>query len=123
LCQCQSWYDGLITGSATTAKTVERQNEPTYTSKGLFGCTGTPGCTLAAFLKKSQITYGRQKALSYNSRYRAKNKISKIMATPLRKGNHRSRGLCEVVDTWRIEFLCYMNGHRTAFAAISCGQF
>jgi hypothetical protein len=78
---------------------------------------------LSIFHKKSQITYGRQKAVSYNSRYRAKNKIGKIMATPLRKGNHRSRGLCEVVDTWRIEFLCYMNGHRTAFAAISCGQF
>ncbi|KAJ7711089.1 hypothetical protein B0H14DRAFT_2645946 [Mycena olivaceomarginata] len=34
-------------------------------------------------------------AVSYNSRRRAKNKIGKIMNTPLRKGNHRSRGLFE----------------------------
>jgi hypothetical protein len=53
---------------------------------------------LSIFHKKSQITHDRQKAVLYNGRRRAKNKIGKIMNTPLRKGNHRSRGLCEVVD-------------------------
>jgi hypothetical protein len=52
---------------------------------------------LSIFHKKSQITHGRQKAVSYNGRHRAKNKIGKIINAPLRKGNHR-RGLCEVVD-------------------------
>jgi hypothetical protein len=78
---------------------------------------------LSIFHKKSQITHSRHKAISYNGRHDAKNKIGKIMDTPLRKGIHRTRGLCEVVDTQRLEFLCYMNGHHTAFAAISCGQF
>jgi hypothetical protein len=53
---------------------------------------------LSIFHKKSQITHGRQKVVSYNGRHHAKNKIGKIMDTSLRKGVHRSRALCEVVD-------------------------